>query len=38
MVIENAKENWTQPVHNWSLPISKLVIFFESRLDSELKI
>ena len=36
MGIENAKEKWTQPVHNWSLTISQLAIFFEGRLDDYL--
>ena len=32
MGIQNAKEKWTQPVHNWSLTISQLDIFFKGRL------
>ncbi len=36
MGIQNAKEKWTQPVHNWSLTISQLAIFFEGRLDDYL--
>ena len=38
MGIENAKEKWTQPVHNWSLTISQLAIFFEGRLDNYLEL
>ena len=38
MGIENAKEKWTQPVHNWSLTISQLAIFFEGRLDDYLEL
>ena len=33
MGIQNAREKWTQSVHNWSLTISQLAIFFEGRLD-----
>jgi transposase-like protein len=36
--INNASKKWTMPIHNWSLTISQLAIFFEGRLDSELKI
>jgi len=36
--ILNAKEKWTQPVHNWSLTISQLAIFFEGRLDEYLEL
>lgn len=36
--IQNAKEKWTQPVHNWSLTISQLAIFFEGRLDEYLEL
>jgi transposase-like protein len=36
MGILNAKEKWNQPVHNWSLTISQLAIFFEGRLDNYL--
>jgi len=36
MGIQNAREKWTQPVHNWSLTISQLAIFFEGRLDDYL--
>ncbi|PPK61529.1 transposase-like protein [Malaciobacter marinus] len=38
MGILNAKEKWTQPVHNWSLTISQLAIFFEGRLDNYLEL
>ncbi|MGB6329904.1 MAG: IS256 family transposase [Halarcobacter sp.] len=38
MGIENAKDKWTQPVHNWSLTISQLAIFFEGRLDNYLEL
>ncbi len=36
--IKNAEKKWTMPVWNWSLTLSQLTIFFEARLDSELKI
>ncbi len=32
------KKKWTMPLWNWSLTLSQLAIFFEARLDSELKI
>jgi len=38
MGIHNAKEKWTHPVHNWSLTISQLAIFFEGRLDKYLEL
>ena len=38
MGIKNAEKKWTMPVRNWSLTLSQLAIFFEGRLDSELKI
>ncbi|MBA3045866.1 MAG: IS256 family transposase [Euryarchaeota archaeon] len=38
MGIQNASKKWTMPVQNWSLTISQLAIFFEGRLDKELKI
>ncbi len=38
MGIINAKKKWTQPVHNWSLTISQLAIFFEGRLDDYLEV
>ncbi|PID99938.1 MAG: IS256 family transposase, partial [Acidobacteria bacterium] len=36
--IQNASKKWTRPIQNWSLAISQLVIFFEGRLEKELKI
>jgi len=38
MGIKNAEKKWTMPVWNWSLTLSQLAIFFEGRLDDELKI
>ncbi len=38
MGIQNASKKWTIPIHNWSLTISQLAIFFEGRLDKELKL
>ena len=38
MGIKNAEKKWSMPVWNWSLTLSQLAIFFEGRLDSELKI
>ena len=38
MGIQNASKKWTMPIHNWSLTISQLAIFFEGRLDKELKL
>ena len=38
MGIKNSEKKWTMPVWNWSLTLSQLAIFFEGRLDSELKI
>lgn len=38
MGIQNASRKWTMPVQNWSLTISQLAIFFEGRLDKELKL
>jgi len=38
MGIKNAEKKWTMPLWNWSLTLSQLAIFFEGRLDSELKI
>ena len=38
MGIQNASKKWTMPIQNWSLTISQLAIFFEGRLDKELKI
>ena len=37
MGILNAQKKWTIPIRNWSLTISQLAIFFEGRLDKELK-
>lgn len=36
--ILNATEKWTMPIHNWSLCISQLAIYFEGRLDSVIEI
>lgn len=36
--IQNASKKWTMPLQNWSLTLSQLAIFFEGRLDKELKI
>ena len=38
MGIQNATKKWNIPIWNWNLTISQLAIFFEGRLDSELKI
>lgn len=38
MGIQNASKKWTMPIHNWSLTISQLEIFFEGRLNKALKI
>ncbi len=38
MGIQNASKKWTMPIQNWSLTISQLAIFFEGRLDKELKL
>jgi putative transposase len=38
MGIQNASKKWTMPIQNWSLTISQLAIFFEGRLDNELKL
>ncbi len=38
MGIQNATKKWTMPVRNWNLTLSQLAIFFEGRLDKELKI
>ncbi len=38
MGIQNASKKWTMPVQSWSLTISQLAIFFEGRLDKELKL
>lgn len=36
--ILNASGKWTMPIHNWSLCLSQLAIYFEGRLDSVLDI
>jgi putative transposase len=36
--IVNASGKWTMPIHNWSLCLSQLAIYFEGRLDSVLEI
>ncbi|MGC8659615.1 MAG: IS256 family transposase [Desulfomonilaceae bacterium] len=38
MGIQNASKKWTMPIQNWSLTLSQLAIFFEGRLDKELKL
>ncbi|MCG8638294.1 MAG: IS256 family transposase, partial [Desulfobacterales bacterium] len=38
MGIQNASKKWTMPIQNWSLTISQPAIFFQGRLDKELKI
>ena len=38
MGIQNASRKWTMPIQNWSLTLSQLAIFFEGRLDKELKL
>jgi putative transposase len=38
MGIQNATKKWTMPIQNWSLTISQLAIFFEGRLDKELRL
>ena len=38
MGIQNAQQKWTMPIHNWSLTISQLAIFFEGRLEKALKL
>ena len=38
MDIQNASKKWPMPVQNWSLTISQLAIFFEGRLDKELRL
>ena len=37
MGIQNAQKKWTMPMHNWSLTISQLAIFFDGRLDEYLE-
>jgi transposase-like protein len=34
--IRNAEKKWTMPIHNWSLTISQLNIFFKERLKDAL--
>ena len=34
--VQNAAKKWTMPIHNWSLVLSQLSIFFEGRLDEVL--
>lgn len=36
--IQNASKKWTMPIQNWALTLSQLAIFFEGRLDNELKL
>ena len=36
--IQNASKKWTMPIQNWSLTLSQLAIFFEGRLDKDLKL
>lgn len=36
--ILNASKKWTMPIHNWSLTLSQLAIYFEGRLDNVLDI
>jgi putative transposase len=38
MGIQNASKKWTMPIQNWSLTISQLAIFFEGKLDKELRL
>lgn len=38
MGIQNASKKWTMPVKNWSQTLSQLAIYFEGRLDKELKL
>ena len=38
MGIQNATKKWNTPMWNWNLTLSQLAIFFEGRLDSELRI
>lgn len=38
MWIQNATKKWNMPMWNWNLTLSQLAIFFEGRLDKELKI
>ena len=36
--IQNASTKWTMPIHNWTLALSQLALFFEGRLDQALDI
>ncbi|UFH58176.1 IS256 family transposase [Sulfurovum mangrovi] len=36
--IQNAQKKWTMPMHNWSLSISQLAIFFDGKLDKALEL
>jgi len=36
--IQNASKKWAMPIHNWSLTLSQLAIYFEGRLDNVLDI
>lgn len=36
--IQNAQKKWTMPIQNWALTVSQLAIFFEGRLDRELRL
>ncbi|WP_044418611.1 IS256 family transposase [Halarcobacter anaerophilus] len=38
MGMKNATKKWNMPMWNWNLTLSQLAIFFEGRLDDELKI
>ena len=38
MGIKNATKKWNMPMWNWNLTLSQLAIFFEGRLDDQLKI
>jgi putative transposase len=38
MGIINASKRWSMPIHNWSLTLSQLSIYFEGRLDKVLRI
>ena len=38
MGIINASKKWTMPIQNGNLTVSQLSIFFEGRLDAELKL
>ena len=38
MGIQNATKKWNMPMWDWNLTLSQLAIFFEGRLDDELKI